>query len=77
MQRCKVVLSIPCKIEFLVRDGEEETAEELIERLQEGDLPIWMEELILRSLKLDELEVIDTKILGQAPGPEEELNFDY
>ena len=77
MQRCRVKVSIPSIIEFRVRAGEEETAEELIEKLQEGYTPTWIEELLTRGLRINELEIEEFSILGHEPAPDEELNFDY
>lgn len=78
MQRCRVEFSIKSVIEFRVREGEEEeTAQELIERIVDGYAPTWIETLIRRGLQYDQIEIENYVVLGQEPLPDEELNFDY
>ncbi len=77
MQRCRLELNVRSVINFKLREGEEDTAEELIERIADGYSPIWIEELIKRGLRCDIIEVEDFKITGNEPSPDEELNFDY
>ena len=77
MQRCRVELNLKSVIEFRVRDNEQDTAEELLERIQEGYVPTWIEELIKRNLVLDQVEIEDYVVLGREPLPDEELNFEY
>lgn len=77
MQRCKLKVLVPSVIEFRVREGEEESAEELIEKIGEGYAPTWIEELIKRGLRFDQADVDEFVITGLEPQPDEELNFDY
>jgi hypothetical protein len=77
VQRCRLVLNLKSVINFRIRDGEEQDAEELIEEIQRGYTPTWIEELIKRSLKFNQIEVEDYTIAGHEPAPDEELNFDY
>jgi hypothetical protein len=77
MKRCRLVLNIKSKIEFRIREGEEETAEELIERIQDGYSPAWIESLIKKGLDYNDIDVERKHIRGMEPAPDEELNFDY
>lgn len=77
MQRCRVELSVKSVIEFRVRAGEEDTAEDLIKRISEGYAPGWIETLIRKGLQCDQAEVDNYMVLGPEPQPDEELNFDY
>ncbi len=77
MQRCRVELNVKSVIEFRIRAGEEETADELLKRIEEGYAPAWIETLIKRGLQCDQVEIEDYVVLGIEPAPEEELNFDY
>lgn len=77
MQRCRVELNVKSVIEFRVRAGEEETAEELLERIADGYAPAWIETLIRRGLQCDQVEIENFSVLGEEPLPDEELNFDY
>lgn len=75
MQRCKVTYFIPGKIEFRLQDGEEETAEVLIEQLVSGRAPTWLETLIQEGLKIDQIEIDSMETYGMAPELGEELDF--
>lgn len=78
MQRCRLELSVNCVINFRIRSSEEEeTAESLIERINEGYAPTWIEELIKKNLQFDQISVDQFSITGDEPAPDEELNFDY
>ncbi len=77
MQRCRLVLNLKSVINFRLRDGEEQNAEELIEEIKNGYTPTWIEELIKRSLQFEQIEVEDYSVTGREPAPDEELNFDY
>jgi len=80
MQRCKVKWRTTFNVEFKLQAGEEETAEELIELLEAGSAPAWLEALFVNKLErvLSEgIEVDDFTITGSEPSPDEELIFDY
>ena len=80
MQRCHIQFSVSGEINFIVQEGEEDSAEDIVERLEDGDIPVWLETLILESLMdepLERLSIDHYRIKGRAPDPEEELNFDY
>jgi len=78
MQRCRLELSINCIINFRIRSSEEEeTVESLIERINEGYAPTWIEELIKKNLQFDQITIDQFLITGDEPAPDEELNFDY
>ena len=77
MQRCRVELNIKSILEFRVRQGEEDTAEDLLNMIADGYAPEWIETLIKRGLEFDQVEIEDYSLLGDEPLPDEELNFDY
>jgi hypothetical protein len=77
MQRCRLKIIVPSVIEFRIRSGEEDSAEDLIDKIKNGYTPTWIEELIKRGLQFEEIEIDNYKVSGREPAPDEELNFDY
>ena len=77
MQRCKVRFSLPGRVEIKIQAGEEETAEDLLSSLAEGKAPTWLEDLIFNSLRIEDIDIEDVRILGDHPDLEEPLDFDF
>lgn len=75
MQRCKISYFVPGKAEFHLQEGEEETAEELVEQLAAGRAPTWLETLVKEGLRIDKIEIEEVETLGRAPREGEELDF--
>jgi hypothetical protein len=78
MQQCIIKFTLTGEVRFAVSEGEEETAEEIVEQLEDGNPPNWLEARILENLAqhaIEWLSVDQTIIKGREPLPEEELNF--
>jgi len=76
MQRCKIKFCLTGKTEIKVQSGEEDTLDVLIEELEEGRAPSWLEQMLVNGINWEDIELEEVKILGGEPGAEEELDFD-
>jgi len=76
MQRCKIRFFLPGRVEIQVQAGEEETVDDLLKSLTDGKAPTWLEELILGSVRIEDIEIEEARILGDHPDLEEPLDFD-
>jgi hypothetical protein len=64
-------------ISIIADPDEEETLEDLLDQISEGEGPSWLWRMLLEGLKREELEVISIeRISTEEPPPEEELDFD-
>jgi hypothetical protein len=79
MRRLRLSLYIPARITVLVQEGEEQTAQDLVDALSVGLPPAWLESEIrkvLEEVPMERIEVDEFEILGHDPEPDEELDFD-
>lgn len=79
MQRLRVSFYLPGRVTIPVQEGEEQTATDLMDLLAGGSPPAWLEGKIREALEdtsMEHLEIEHYEILGTAPEPDEELDFD-
>ena len=74
MRRCKIRFVLPgwADIDIPVNA---EPAEDLLHSLAKGRAPTWLENLIMESINIEDIEIEEVRYITE-PDPEEELNFD-
>jgi len=80
MQRCRISFSISGSIKIPVQEEIEDAVEEIVDHLEDGTPPRWVESLIIeaviKQIQAGEIEIDDTEMESEEFGPEDELVFE-
>lgn len=75
MKRCAIDISSSGTVKFKVQEGEEDHAESILDMLEAGDPPTWLQNLLIEEL-MRNLVVEGWEIISLEPEPDEDLNFE-